>query len=467
MLLASLDQTIVATAMPTIGRDLSDLEHLPWVVTAYLLASTAVTPLYGKISDIYGRRITLLFAIAIFVVGSVACALSPTMLVLILSRGLQGLGGGGLISLAQTIIADIVSPRERTRYQTYIASVFALSSIIGPVLGGLIAEHLHWSVIFWINLPVGIIAFSMTNSLLKKLPRHERRRRLDILGAVLMTSATTTLMLVLNWGGLRYPWLSTPILSLLGVSIALWACFVVRLRTAPEPLIPGDVLKNQVVATATIAACFGMGVFIGLTIYVPIYLETVYDLSASQSGLALIPLMVGTVTGAMISGRLMAKVVNYKRFPTVGLLVSIAALVTMAANPRGLPLPVLEVLLGLTSIGLGTVLPMTTICIQNAVAQHQMGTATGAMNFFRALGGALAVAVFGAIVLGSVPVGAAGGLSMDDLAGAFRSGGSDIALVYRWVFATGAFGIFVSFCAMRAMEQRPLRTKIGIEPITE
>src|SRR5689334_8447876 len=180
MFLAALDQTIVATALPTIGRELGDLEHLPWVVTAYLLTATAVTPLYGKLSDIHGRRLTMLVSITIFVIGSVACALAPSMLVLVLARGLQGLGGGGLISLAQTIIADVVAPKERARYQGYIASVFATSSVGGPVLGGVIADHLHWSAIFWLNVPLGALAYWMTSSTLKRLPRHERPRRLDL-----------------------------------------------------------------------------------------------------------------------------------------------------------------------------------------------------------------------------------------------------------------------------------------------
>src|SRR3954471_11397106 len=197
MLLAALDQTIIATALPTIGRELHDLEHLSWVVTAYLLASTAVTPLYGKFSDTHGRRVTLLIGIATFIVGSIACALAPTMLALILARGLQGLGGGGLISLAQTIIADLVSPKERSRYQVYFASVFVTSSLIGPVLGGFFAEHLHWSVIFWINLPLGLLALWMTNSSLKRLPRHDRPHRLDLLGAGLLVLATVTFMLAL------------------------------------------------------------------------------------------------------------------------------------------------------------------------------------------------------------------------------------------------------------------------------
>jgi MFS family permease len=182
MLLSALDQTIVVTAMPTIGHELGDVSSLPWVITAYLLSSTAVTPLYGKVSDIIGRRITLLFAIAVFVLGSLACALAPSMLILILARGLQGLGGGGLISLAQTIIADIVSPKERPRYQVYVAMVFVTSSIVGPLLGGVMAEHFHWSLIFWINLPLGLVALLMVNQLLKKLPRHERPHRLDFLG---------------------------------------------------------------------------------------------------------------------------------------------------------------------------------------------------------------------------------------------------------------------------------------------
>src|SRR5919109_5004471 len=321
MFLAALDQTIVATAMPTIGRDLDDFEHLPWVVNAYLLGGTAVTPLYGKVSDIAGRRMTLLVAIGVFVLGSIICALSPGMLTLIFARALQGLGGGGLISLAQTIIADIVSPKERPRYQAYIAGVFATSSIAGPVLGGFFAEHLGWPMIFWINVPLGLLAFSMTNSLLKRLPRHERPHKLDVLGAVIMVAATVALMLALNWGGVRYPWSSLLILSPFAVSIFLWALFVFRLRMAPEPLIPADVLANPVVAKGTISACFGMGVLIGLTIYTPIYLETVHKLTASQSGLALIPLVAGTVVGATLSGRIMARVRHYKLMPVIGLMV--------------------------------------------------------------------------------------------------------------------------------------------------
>ena len=250
MFLAALDQTIIATALPTIGRELGDLEHLPWIVTVYLLTSTAVTPLYGKFSDSYGRRVTMLVGIVIFIAGSIACALAPTMFVLILARALQGIGGGGLIALAQTIIADIVAPRERGRYQVYFASVFMTSSLLGPVLGGFFAEHMHWSVIFWINIPLGLVALVIAYHSLKKLPRHDRPHRLDLLGAALLVAATVALLLGLSWGGIRYPWGSLPVLGLFAASLVLWGLFAMRMRLAPEPLIPPGVLHNPVVRMA-------------------------------------------------------------------------------------------------------------------------------------------------------------------------------------------------------------------------
>jgi len=378
MLLAALDQTIIATALPTIGRELGDLEHLPWVVTVYLLTSTAVTPLYGKFSDSHGRRITMLIGIVIFIVGSIACAVASSMLVLILARGLQGLGGGGLIALAQTIVADLVPPKERGKYQVYFASVFMTSSLLGPVLGGFFAEHLHWSVIFWINLPLGLIAFLLVFHSLKKLPRHDRPHKLDLLGALLLVSATVSLLLALSWGGLRYPWFSLPVIGLVIGSLVLWGLFAMRMRMrlAPEPLIPPGVLHNQVVRMGVLSACFGMGTYIGLTIYLPVYFEAVRGLSASVSGLALIPLMAGTVCGATISGRSMAKVKHYKRLPVGGLVVAMAATGLLAAFARDLPIAMVEVLLAVISIGLGTVLPVSTVAIQNAVLPHELGTAT-------------------------------------------------------------------------------------------
>ena len=456
MLLAALDQTIVGTAMPTIGRELGDVANLPWVVTAYLLTSTVVTPLYGKLSDIHGRRIMLLWAIGIFSVGSIACAMAPTMLVLALARGLQGMGGGGLIALAQTIIGDIVPPRERAQYVIYITSVFVTSSLAGPVLGGFFADHLHWSWIFWINLPLGLLAFLMTNSKLKRLPRHERPHKLDFLGAGLLVAATALLLLALSWGGTHYPWNSPPILGLLAASVVLWVLFVLRLWSAEEPLIPLNLLSNQVVLTATLAACFGMGTFIGLTIYMPVYLEGVLKFQASVSGLALIPLMVGTVTGATLSGAMMPRMRHYKRIPMIGLSVSVAATLALAIAPAHMPFVLLEVLLACISIGLGTVLPVTTISIQNAVELHQLGTATASMNFFRSLGGALIVAVFGTLILG----GGVAGLA-SDLHSLRPEAVAGLEAAFRLVFGASCAGLALTLFFIISMEERPLLDRHG------
>lgn len=455
MLLAALDQTIVATAMPTIGQALHDMENLSWVATAYLLTATTVTPLYGKFSDIHGRRITLLVGIVIFSIGSLLCAIAPNMLTLILARGLQGMGGGGLIALSQTIIGDLVSPRERAKYQVYIASVFVLASIAGPLLGGFFAQHLNWTLIFWINLPLGLAAFLMTNNKLKRLPRHERPHKLDWLGAVLLIGATTTMLLGLSWGGSVYAWDSQPIFLIALLSAILWATFVARLMRADEPLIPLSVLGNQVVATGMLSACFGMGTFIGMTIYMPIYMEGVLGLTASQSGLALIPLMVGTVTGATISGRVMTFSVHYKRLPMIGLVFSILSTLILAFGSRNLGFSSFEVLLAMLSIGIGTVLPVSTIAIQNAVDLHELGTATASANFFRSLGGAISVAIFGTIVLGS------SGLHNIDISTLSGTERDSLLATFRFVYMAAGVGLAFALLFMAMMRELPLRAKIS------
>ncbi|UZF91846.1 MDR family MFS transporter [Bosea sp. NBC_00550] len=455
MFLAALDQTIVATALPTIGRELNDVTHLSWIVTIYLLAATAVTPLYGKLADIHGRRVVLLSGIVVFVIGSIACALAPSLWLLVLARFIQGLGGGGLIALAQTIVADMVPPKERGRYQVYFASVFMSSSLLGPVLGGVLAEQLHWSVIFWINLPLGLGAYWMTSGALKRLPRHEHPHKLDVIGAVLMMLATVSLLLALSWGGTAYPWRSLPIATLIGVSLLLWALFAWRLRTASEPLIPLDLLGNRVVRRGTLAAGFGMGTFIGLTIYLPLYFETVMGLSATHSGLGLLPLTCGTVVGATSSGRAMSHLTHYKRVPMVGLFVALTGTAVLAAFSGQLALLPFSVLLAIVSIGFGTLLPVATVSIQNAVTVHQLGTATAVANFFRQIGGALIVAIFGAIVLGGVG-GAAAQLSPE----ALKLGTVDretMVTLFRYVFGAASLGFGCALVSLALMEQLPLR----------
>ena len=448
MFLSALDGTIVATAMPTMGRELGDVQHLPWVVTAYLLASTAVTPLYGKFADMHGRRVTMLIAIGIFVLGSVACALAPSILLLGVSRALQGLGGGGLIAIAQTIIGDLVSPRDRGRYQVWFGMVFASASVLGPILGGFFAETLHWSWIFWINLPLGAVAFWLVNDRLKRLPRHDRRHRLDVAGAVLMVGASSSLMLAMSQGGHDYPWLSVPILGLFGLSAVLWILFGLRLATAREPLIPLAVLSDGVVATGITAGALTMGTYVGLTITIPIFFETVLGFSARQSGLALITFMIGVPLGATVSGHAMAAANHYKRVPLAGLSITVLATAAFAASAGRAPFWLVELLLGLAALGLGTVFPVTTVAVQNAVQPHHLGTATATMNFMRQLVGALVVATFGAIALGG------GGLAVET--GAATRGQASLP-AFQVVFWIAAAGFAVATVVLLLMEERPLR----------
>jgi len=453
MFLGALDQTIVATALPTIGRHFGDLGDLSWVVTAYLLTATAVTSLYGKLSDIHGRRAVMLTAIGLFMAGSLACALAPSMEALVFSRALQGSGGGGLMALSQTIIADIVSPRERGRYQGYIGAVFATSSVGGPVLGGFLTQHIDWSLIFWINIPLGLAALGMTSNVLKRVPYHARKHQLDVLGAVLMMAAAVALLLALSWGGRKFDWISAEIGMLLAASAVLWALFARRLMTVAEPFLPLAVLGNAVVRCAALAGACNMGTLVGMTIFVPLYFEVVRHLTASESGLALIPLMGATVIFSTITGRLMVHVAHYKRVALIGLAVALASLAALAIWPVEMPIALVLLLTFIVGCGIGTVFPISTVCLQNAVTQHQMGIATGAANFFRALFSALVVAILGAIVLGGL--GGVTGMSIEMLA---RAASADtLSFAFRFVFLACGLVLCFGMAFLIAMEERPLR----------
>jgi EmrB/QacA subfamily drug resistance transporter len=451
MFLSALEQTIVAPALPAIGRSLGGIDELSWVVTAYLLAVTATTPLFGKLSDIYGRRVVLLWAIGIFIGGSIACALAPTIWILVLARGLQGIGGGGLLPIAQTIIADLLSPQERPVVQGRTSIMFMSASILGPVLGGFFTDRLHWSLIFWINLPLGAVALVMSERALRRLPRNERPHQLDVTGAILMVGAALALMLALAWGGTHYPWQSPAIIGLLAGSAMLWGLFAARLLTAREPFIPLAILRGRVTSTITCAAFFGVGTIIGITIYTPLYCETVLGLSASSSGLALIAFMAGTVVGSLTAARLMVRVEHYMRVPLAALLFAVIALGVLAHDPVNQSIARLVVLLFVLGCGVGPMYPMSTIVMQNAVKPHQLGTATGTLNFFRTLGGAIIVAVFGAIVLGSDPDNA-GAITLERLASAH----ADLAPAFRWVFVAAVICLTIAFASLLAVEERPL-----------
>jgi EmrB/QacA subfamily drug resistance transporter len=461
MFLSALEQTIVAPALATIGRTLGDVENLSWVVTAYLLANTVATPLFGKLSDIHGRRRMMLVAVIIFIAGSVACALAPNMPALIAARALQGIGGGGILPIAHTIIGDMVTPRERPRYQSYTSIMFMAASIVGPVVGGVLTDYVHWTMIFWINLPMGLLALWMTDRALKKLPRHDRPHKLDVLGALLMVCAALALMLAMTWGGqtrggTHYGWLSAPILSLLAGAVVLWLLFVWRVARAPEPFIPLSILRAPVLAATTAASFFSVGVIIGLTIFMPVYFELVLGFSPSGSGTALIVFLAAATIGSFFAGRLMIQLTHYKLVPACGMVLGIVMLVAFAWKPGGLSLLEVCGLLTIGGAGLGVMYPVTTTIVQNSVAPHQLGIATGALNFARQLGGAIIVAAFATIVLGGVDS-SGHGLTLDMLRGGAKLAGTDFALLFRWLFAAGAAFLAAGLVAVLLIEERPLR----------
>ena len=397
MFLAALDQTIVATALPTIGRQFNDVSNLSWVITVYLLASTAVAPVFGTLSDIYGRRVMITVSLSMFTVGSILCAVAPNMPVLILARGLQGLGGGGIMPVVQTVISDVVSPRERGQYQAYFSGVWMAAGLLGPVLGGVFAEHLHWSMIFWINVPLALGALVLLLPKMGKIPVFHRKRKVDWLGGVLLMGSAVMLMLVLTWGGNRYLWLSPVILSMIGAAVALAFAFVWHAKNAEEPFLPLSLMRGPIAPYAMAAGGCALGAITGLTVQLPLYYEVVYHLSASEAGLALIPIAAVSTCGAAIAGRTMSRAKRYKRVAIAG--TSMAAIFGVVLAVTTLPLWGFLIVLSLFALGLGTTFPVSVVSLQNSVARAQIGTVTGAMNFFRALMSSFTVAAFAAILL--------------------------------------------------------------------
>ncbi|HLZ05574.1 MAG TPA: MDR family MFS transporter [Bradyrhizobium sp.] len=452
MFLAALDQTIVATALPTIARQFQDVSSLSWVITAYLLSSTAVAPVFGTLSDIYGRRAMIIASLSLFIAGSVVCALAPSLPVLIVGRGLQGLGGGGILPIVQTIISDIVSPRERGQYQAYFSGVWVAAGIGGPVLGGVFAEHLHWSMIFWINLPLALAALALLLPKMRKIPVFHRHREVDWLGGVLLMAASVVFMLVLTWGGNRYLWLSPAILSMVGASFALAVSFVWHAGRADEPFLPLRLLSGSVVPFAILAGSCALGAMTGLTVQLPLYYEVVYHLSASQAGLALIPLAAISTCGAAIAGKTMARARHYKRVAIVGDFVAATSGAALALTT--LPLWGLLLLLSVFALGLGTTFPITVVSIQNAVQRSQVGTVTGGMNFFRSLASSFTVAAMTAILL--TALGADISLAGERHGVVNSIPAADMIAAFRYVFGAAAAMMACAMLCMVTMEERPL-----------
>jgi EmrB/QacA subfamily drug resistance transporter len=397
MLLAALDQTIVATALPRIATDLHGLNKLSWVATAYLLTSAVSTPLYGKISDQYGRKKVFQFAIIVFLIGSALCGQSRTMNQLVAFRALQGLGAGGIMSLAMTIIGDVVSPRQRGKYLGYVGGVFAISSVAGPLLGGFFTDSLSWRWIFYINLPLGIIALSAIASRLH-LPVRRISHKIDYLGAVLLSTTVVPLILATVWGGVTYPWGSQTILLLYGGSALSCLLFILWEHKAKEAIVPPHLFKNDIFTVSVILSLLSGVALFAAILFIPEYQQIVRGYSATKSGLFLLPLVCGMLLALISVGRVISRIGRYKIFPVVGTLITgigVWLFSHLTLQTTQLQLTIWMVVLGL---GIGSFLQVMTLAVQNSVHKTELGVATASATFFRSIGSALGGAVFGSIL---------------------------------------------------------------------
>jgi EmrB/QacA subfamily drug resistance transporter len=472
MFLGALDQTVVSTALPAMVGELHGMERMSWTVSAYLLTSTASTPIYGKLSDIYGRSALFRSAIAIFLAGSIVCGLAQSMNVLIAGRALQGLGGGGLISLAMTIIADIVPPRERGRYQAYFTSVWSTATVGGPIIGGFLVDWLSWRWVFWINLPIGLAALWICGSALKRLPRPGRTKPIDFLGAALLVPAIVALLLVITWAGTELAWTSPEIIGLISLAAILVALLVLQELRADDPLLPPRLFRHNVVVLGNAIAFLSGAAAVGATIYLPLFLQVVIGASASNSGLLILPFMLGITVGATATGRLIRYTGRYKPFPLGGFTLAALAFFFFVMVDRGTPAFVYGTAMAAMGFGIGPMGPAVTIAVQNAVERRDMGTATSLTSFFRSMGGSLGVALMGAILLAGLTETGRGSISP---AGLLHGGPAMIAALpdtirasviegfthsFKYLYIVGGAICFAAALCALLMAELPLRSRL-------
>jgi len=451
--LASLDGNIVGPALPRIVSDLGGLAHLSWVVTGFAVASTASTPLYGKLSDQFGRRPAFFVSIGLFLLGSVVCGASRSMMELIGARALQGAGAGGLIALSQTTIADLVSPRERGRYQGLVAAVFAASSVAGPLLGGVITDQFSWPWIFYINLPVGAVALAILAVSLQPLGAR-RSRGIDLAGFGLMIGGTCCALLALSWGGTTYHWGSVPVIGLELLAVIMFAVLVPVERRAVEPALPPRLFGNKVFVCGVAGASLVSVSMFGALVFIPLFFQLVLGASATEAGLRMAPMMGGLITSSIVGGRLVSRTGRYKIFPVVGTVAAVLAFAGMsAAALYGAGANMFDALLVVLGMGIGLVLPNLTTAVQNAVAIGDLGVATATMAFFRSLGGAFGVAISGTIlasvVHASLPHGVSANLGLSELRALPAALQAEVAGAYGHALAV-MFGMSAA-CTLAAL----------------
>eukprot|EP01037_Dinobryon_pediforme_P009677 gene9677-9741_t len=407
ILLAAIDQTVVVPAVPSIAADLNGFGHLAWIVTAYLLTSTVATPIYGKLSDIYGRRALLLPAIVLFVIASMLCGFAQSLVQLIVARALQGLGGAGLMAMAQASIADVVSPRERGRYQGYMAGTWGVASVAGPILGGWMTDYLSWRWIFWINLPIGIAAYLLSSSALKMLRTKKRPAKIDYLGSALLASFTTASLLVMSWGGSEYSWGSPVILGLAAGALVLLAALIVQERRNADPLLPPRLFANAVFSRGVLIAALNSGAMFGATFLLPLYFQLMQGADASLAGTLIVPYLGANCLGAFTGGQIARRLGRVKILIQLGLAVTAIGFALMATVGAATPQLLTLAYMIVVGLGIGLVMPCSLVMIQNAAERRDVGSATGAFLFLRSMGGAVGSTLTGVILAGQFAAGVA------------------------------------------------------------